>query len=81
MTDSVTLEQLVAGDSFNLVTLCDNDDDDDKLVSDSPFHFCKQTFEYYEPAQFNRTYEEQHGSSSYFHLNCRGISSNWTFNL
>ena len=78
MTDSVTLDRFRTEDPFNLVTLYNQDDDHDaNSISDSPFLYRSTSCEYYEPDQFNMKFQKSHGSLSYFHLNCRGLSSNW----
>ena len=78
MTDNVTLDRIMTEDPFNLETLYDQDDDHDaNSGSDSPFLYCGNSCEYYEPNQFNIKFQKSHGSLSYFHLNCRGLSSNW----
>ena len=34
--------------------------------------------DYFEPDQFHQLTKQFHESQNYFHLNCRGLSSNWT---
>ena len=53
----------------------ENNDD----ISDgaNPFQYSISSCDYNEPEQFRNKYEHSKGDSSYFHLNCRGISSNW----
>ena len=76
MLDGVTLEQIRAGASHDLISLYD-DASDESLESDSPFQYSNSVCDYYEPEQFNTKFHDLHGSLSYFHLNCRGLSINW----
>ena len=56
--------------------ICDDDEDgDDDSCDDSPFQ-CINNCSYFEPDQFSNHVEKSRGQS-YFHLNCRGLSSNW----
>ena len=48
------------------------------MTDDSPFHYInKNGCNYYESFQFSNLIDIMHSSISYFHLNCRGLSSNW----
>ena len=45
---------------------------------DSPFQYSSDICDYYEPEQFHKLTKQFHESQNYFHLNCHGLSSNWT---
>jgi len=76
MIDSVTFEQIGTEASHDLISLYE-DFDDDCLDNDSPFKYSNATCDYYEPDNFNIKYHDVCGSLSYFHLNCRGLATNW----
>jgi hypothetical protein len=44
---------------------------------DSPFSQLVNDCDYYEPKQFHDKFSEIRKLTSYFHLNCRSLSSNW----
>ena len=65
------------GDDFTQIyegELGQNDNDSD--VADSPMSLLHNKCLYIEPEEFHSIKNVTHGSS-YFHLNCRGLSSNW----
>jgi len=48
--------------------------------NDCPFQYSPQTCNYYDPNEFKLmidTNSLHENVTSYFHLNCRGLSSNW----
>ena len=58
------------------------DADDDITDTDSPFHLCEFGSNYYETHQFTDMIRSNYSDinyncTSHFHLNCRGLSSNW----
>jgi hypothetical protein len=52
----------------------DDDDDDDYQ---SPFNSNITGSDYYEPHEFQKKFSNIQSVSSYFHLNCRSLNSNW----
>ena len=76
MTYNITLDQIRTDESFNLVSLYDEDNND--LESpDSPFQYEHKNSIYYEPDEFSKINGEFGDYMSCFHINCRGLSSNW----
>ena len=48
------------------------------MYKDSPFHYGSHTCNYFEPDEFRTMINQDiRNSSSFFHLNCRGLSANW----
>ena len=76
--DSITLERVRTDDAFNLVSLL-NDDTDDTTLEDSPYYQYPgiNSCEYYDPDQFAIYTKELKKNTSFFHLNCQGLRSNW----
>ena len=78
MTDNISLDQVRADINYDLVNLYeDRTADDDDAPNDSPFQYNSSNCEYYEPDNFSEITPMFDEYSSYFHLNCRGLSSNW----
>ena len=77
MAGSISLNQLRTEADYNLISLYE-DEDEDGMANDSPFQYTsKNGCHYYEQVQFSNLIDTMHSSISYFHLNCRGLSSNW----
>ena len=77
MAEGIVLEQIKTGCSYDLISLYEEYDSDD-AERDSPFQYSISTScDYLEPDVFRTSYELSSTSMSYFHLNCRGLSSNW----
>ena len=70
----ISLNQLRTDSNYDLISLYEDNEDED---ADSPYAHGTQNCEYYEPEQFNTKFGELRDSISYFHLNCRVLSSNW----
>ena len=47
--------------------------------NDSPFRLSDSVCEYYEPEQLSGHVGKQDYYTSYFHINCRGLSCNWEY--
>ena len=77
MTDNISLDQVRADGDYDLVNLYDNTTADDEYPNDSPFQYNSSNCEYYEPDKFSEITSTLNDYTSYFHLNCRGLSSNW----
>ena len=75
MTDRISLNQLRTNSDYDLVSLYEDNVDEEE--ADSLYAHGSNNNEYYEPEQFNTKFGESHDSFSYFQLNCRGLSSNW----
>ena len=69
---NITLNQIRTENKYNLKSLFEDVDDD---YDDSPFQYTNNC-SYFEPDQFCN-HAEKFSGQSYFHLNCRGLSSNW----
>ena len=77
MSENISLDQVRSDDKFNFVSQYDSYNQFDVDDVESPPRSCNITNEYYEPGQFCDTMKDSHNSMSYFHLNCRGLSTNW----
>ena len=75
MTNKITLDQAGSESRFNLASLLDVDEDD--FPNDSPLQYGRHDCKYYDPDQFHSEVAGIHNPMSFFHLNCRGLSSNW----
>ena len=75
--DNITLDQVREEEQFNLRTIYEVNDIESHEDHDSPFQQCNIDCEYYEPEDLNRVLLDKPCSTSYFHLNCRSLSSNW----
>ena len=74
MLGMVSLDQIRTGSEFDLTDIYGQNYDDD--TNDSPFLYCNNSCTYFEPNEFqNMINHSKQSSSSYFHLNCRGLSS------
>ena len=79
MTDNITLDQIRVDNQYNFASIYDNISlyEDDECF-DSPFGYSDKECAYFEPDQFCAEMEHMNSKDiSYFHLNCRGLSSNW----
>ena len=76
----VSLDEIQTGSEYDLISLY-QDTEDDAIEKDSPFQYSLNSCEYYEPERFrdmiNADNMHNNNVSSYFHLNCRGLSANW----
>jgi hypothetical protein len=79
MTDNISLDQVRTDINYDLVNLYDDININDDAPNDSPFQYNGSNCEYYEPDNFSELTDISNdcNSNSYFHLNCRGLSSNW----
>jgi len=75
MADNISLDQVRVNDRFNLKSLYELDATNIDDNYESPFSYIDCN--YYEPEQFNEKTKDFQNSTSYFHLNCRSLSSNW----
>jgi len=83
-TEGMALDEIRTNDRFNFNTLYDlqYENDDNTEFVDSPFNNIVNKCEYYESSNLNNqlandTRYNNISNRSYFHLNCRGLSSNW----
>jgi len=76
MTAEITLDQVRENTAYNFKTLYESSEIDMEDV-DSPFSQLVNDCDYYEPHQFHDKYSGIRKALSYFHLNCRSLSSNW----
>ncbi len=75
----MSLDDIRTGSSYDLISLC-QDAEEDMTDKDSPFQYGQHNCDYYEPCEFRSMIDNNslHDNViSYFHLNCRGLSSNW----
>ena len=82
MVDNISLDQVRVEDRFNLKSLYEMSDEmsDDLNMNDdhdSPFQQFGNDCDYCEPNNFRELAKVTQNSVSYFHLNCRSLSSNW----
>ncbi len=78
MTDSVSLDEIRTSNTYDLISLYEqNEDADDTIENDSPFQFANSSCAYYEPDEFHTQVTEVKDPLSFFHMNCRGLSANW----
>ena len=76
MTEGISLEQIKTGRNYDLISLYEEYDSDD-AERNTPFQYSiAPSCDYLEPDVFRTSYELSNTSMSYFHLNCRGLSSN-----
>ena len=71
--DNFSLDQIRDSTEFDLLKTYEINSDDS---IDSPFNEMS-TSKYYYPDQFREMLNQLTNTSSYFHLNCRGLSNNW----
>ena len=76
MADGISFDHIRTGSNYNLISLYEEHDSDD-IEQDSPFQYNISTCDYHEPDQFRINYEDFLTHMSFFHLNCRGLASNW----
>ena len=76
MEGNLTLEQVKTANEYNLFSMFEQLDGDN-YINDSPFQHSKTGCTYYEPAQFSNSIGPMDDRTSFFHLNCRGLSANW----
>lgn len=76
MSNNISLDQVQVHDSYNFKTIYESGDYSEDYT-DSPFGQGELECNYYEPQQFLHLTEGIKKSKSYFHLNCRSLSSNW----
>ncbi len=79
VSGQVSLDDVRTRSSYDLISLC-QDAEDDFIDNDCPFQYGQHHCDYYEPNDFRsmiNTNSLHDNVTSYFHLNCRGLSSNW----
>ena len=69
------MDKVRSGDDFNLISMYEGTDGIED--QDSPFQAINVDCKYYEPSEFHDMAKEVINPTSYFHLNCRGLSANW----
>ena len=77
MIGELDISQIEENAIFNLndiynAAISEHDD-----INDSPLTLSNDACKYIDPFQFNEFSKNVHNSMSCFHLNCRGLSSNW----
>ncbi len=72
--DRISLDQIRGNTEYDLINTYDIYSDDH---ADSPFTEVNKACDYFDPDQFNEMSSQLKNKSSYFHLNCRGLSNNW----
>ena len=76
VSDNITFDQIRNDNEYNLISL--HEDENVTESFDSPFQYVNERCDYFEPDQFHQLTKQFNESQNYFHLNCRGLSSNWT---
>ena len=71
----ISLDQVGDDVNFNFKSIYELGEDEKSEYTDSPY--INNDCNYYEPENFHKKSSEFKHSSSYFHLNCRSLSSNW----
>jgi len=74
---NISLEQASSEDQFNFQSIYEMEDDSGFEDNDSPFNNFVSDCSYSDPAQFHKAVTGFQCNTSYFHLNCRSLSSNW----
>ena len=64
-------------DLNNFIDLAELLETNEEDTSNSPYLNVLNTCKYYDPNEFNQQGLESKNNMSFFHLNCRGLSSNW----
>ena len=77
MSPSISLSQVRADPNYDLTALHENDNNDDPQSHVSPFAYKTDDCIYYDPDQVSKIVTETQCLTSFFHLNCRGLSANW----
>ena len=76
LEDKVSLDDIRTGAMYDLVSLY-QETEDDTSYNNSPFQYSNTSCEYFEPDKFVSMLDSLKSHTSFFHLNCRGLSSNW----
>ena len=74
-SDSMNLDQTTLGDCEDFMHIFEAYEDDETI--ESPFKYFVDNCDYVEPLSFASKIPIDIKILSYFHLNCRGLSSNW----
>ena len=74
---NISLEQVKSGQKFNFQALYEMEDVTISEDNDSPYTNMNSDCDYCDPAKFNEIVTDFQCGTSYFHLNCRSLSSNW----
>ncbi len=72
--DRNSFDQIRENTEYDLINTYEINSDDH---ADSPFNELNKACDYFEPEKFNKMSSQLTNNSSYFHLNCRGLSNNW----
>ncbi len=75
-TDNISLDRVRTDHQFNFQSVYEQEYIDDLEEIDSTFEQGMEC-EYINPEEFNSKSKEYLNSTSYLHLNCRSLSSNW----
>ena len=73
--DDISLDQIRESDNFDFKYLYEMSEGN--IEDDSPFNNKMTKCNYYDADHFNKMASEYNNPTSYFHLNCRSLSSNW----
>ncbi len=73
----ISLDSIRADDQFNFQSIYEQDFIDDVDEERDSLYEESGECEYLEPDEFNTKSNKYLNSTSYFHLNCRSLSSNW----
>ena len=74
--DNVEMSQYESSSMYDLLQLLERSEDEEYVIS--PFSNMTSGCEYHEPSDFNLdVIESADTKMSCFHLNCRGLSTNW----
>ena len=77
MTGKLDIGQIEENAMLNLNNIYEADISEKDFTNYSPLTFSNSECPYFDPSQFNNFSKNIHSSIACFHLNCRGLSSNW----
>ena len=77
MISGIPFDQIRAGTATHDLISLYEDTTEDNDYNDSPFQYSHIKCDYFEPEEFSDVHQHMHSTLSYFHINCRGLLSNW----
>ena len=74
----IFLDQVRTEPRFDFQFLCESDNEFDFVDTDSPYSTISAECEVYEREEFNHKARDFQNTTSYFHINCRSLSSTYS---
>ena len=74
----ISLEQVGTENRFNFKYIYEMEDNNDTEANDSPYNNINTGCNYYAADEFQKCEHNTMNYNSYFHINCRSLSKNWT---